>query len=65
MTEGSDGITLLDEDGKTHEFSLVDVVEVDGTRYAILQPSDQADEATDDGDLDDDAHQEGGGGPVM
>jgi len=107
VTERGDGITLLDEDGKTHEFSLVDVVEVEGTRYAILQPSDQADpavvfrvdgetlvavedeaefrkvaaaieetaeyddveivddEATDDGDLDDDAPEEGGGGPVM
>jgi uncharacterized protein YrzB (UPF0473 family) len=108
VTERGEGITLLDEDGKTHDFSLVDVVEVDGTRYAILQPSDQTDpavvfrvdgetlvavedetefrkvaaaieesaeyddveivddEATPaDDDLDDDPHEEDGGGPVM
>lgn len=45
MTERGEVITLLDEDGKTHEFSLVDVIEVDGKRYAILQPSDDGDPA--------------------
>lgn len=29
-------ITLVDEDGKEHEFELVDVIEVDGKRYALL-----------------------------
>jgi uncharacterized protein YrzB (UPF0473 family) len=33
-----DLITLLDEDGVEHEFSLVEVLEVDQHRYAILQP---------------------------
>lgn len=45
MNERGDVITLLDEDGKTHEFSLVDVVEVEERRYAILQPSDGTDPA--------------------
>jgi len=45
VAELGETITLLDEDGKTHEFSLVDVIEVDGGRYAILQPSDDADPA--------------------
>jgi len=45
VTERGDVITLLDENGKTHEFSLVDVVEVDGKRYAILQPPDDTDPA--------------------
>lgn len=45
MTESEDVITLLDEHGKTHEFNLVDVVEVDGFRYAILQPPGEADPA--------------------
>ncbi len=45
MAERGEVITLLDEDGKTHEFSLVDVIEVDGRRYAILQPSEDADPA--------------------
>jgi uncharacterized protein YrzB (UPF0473 family) len=33
-----DLITLLDEDGVEHEFSLVEVLEVDERRYAVLQP---------------------------
>jgi len=33
-----DLITLLDEDGAEHEFSLVQVLEVDQRRYAVLQP---------------------------
>jgi len=33
-----DVITLLDEDGVEHEFSVVDVLEVDQRRYAVLQP---------------------------
>jgi uncharacterized protein YrzB (UPF0473 family) len=33
-----DLITLLDEDGVEHEFSLVQVLDVDQRRYAILQP---------------------------
>lgn len=45
VTERGEVITLLDEDGKTHEFSLVDVIEVDGKRYAILQPPGDADPA--------------------
>ncbi len=45
MAERGEAITLLDENGKTHEFNLVDVVEVDGRRYAILQPSDEDDPA--------------------
>ena len=38
MPERGEVITLVDEGGKTHEFSLVDVIEVDARRYAILQP---------------------------
>jgi uncharacterized protein YrzB (UPF0473 family) len=33
-----DLITLLDEDGVEHEFSLVDILDVDQRRYAVLQP---------------------------
>lgn len=45
MTERGEVITLLDEEGKAHEFNLVDVVELDSRRYAILQPTDGADAA--------------------
>jgi uncharacterized protein YrzB (UPF0473 family) len=33
-----DVIKLFDEDGVEHEFSVVDVLEVDDRRYAVLQP---------------------------
>jgi putative Holliday junction resolvase len=33
-----DVIKLFDEDGTEHEFSVVDVLEVDDRRYAVLQP---------------------------
>jgi uncharacterized protein YrzB (UPF0473 family) len=38
VPENADVITLLDEDGAEHEFSVVDVLDVDERRYAILQP---------------------------
>ena len=38
MGDDEDLITLLDEDGVEHEFSLVQVLEVDQRRYAVLQP---------------------------
>ncbi len=41
MPEHGEVITLRDEEGKIHEFSLVDVIEVDASRYAILQPVDE------------------------
>jgi uncharacterized protein YrzB (UPF0473 family) len=38
VPESADVITLLDEDGTEHEFNIVDVLDVDERRYAILQP---------------------------
>lgn len=42
----SDGetITLLDEEGRSHRFTLWDVVEVDERRYALLIPEGEADD---------------------
>jgi uncharacterized protein YrzB (UPF0473 family) len=37
--------TLQDEDGKEHRFNLVDVVEVDRRKYAVLLPEDEEDAA--------------------
>ena len=31
-------ITLVDEDGAEHDFEVIDVIEVDGEKYAILLP---------------------------
>lgn len=36
-------IILTDEEGKEHEFNLIDVITVDGEEYAILQPVDEDD----------------------
>lgn len=38
MGDDEDVIKLLDEEGVEHEFSVVDVLDVDHRRYAILQP---------------------------
>jgi uncharacterized protein YrzB (UPF0473 family) len=42
--ENEDVITLLDEQGVEHEFSIVDVLEVSDQRYAILQPIESGEE---------------------
>ncbi len=39
MHDPGERIALQDDQGQIHEFSLVDVVEVDAHRYAVLQPS--------------------------
>lgn len=42
-----DLITLLDENGVEHEFSLVDILDVDQRRYAVLQPVVEGEESED------------------
>lgn len=34
-----DIVTLVDEDGKEHEFAVVDIIEVDNKEYALLMPT--------------------------
>jgi uncharacterized protein YrzB (UPF0473 family) len=41
MAEKENTIVLLDEEGKEFEFHVVDVIEVDGSEYAILLPADE------------------------
>lgn len=36
--ETNDLVTLVDEEGHEHQFSIVDVVEVDERRYALMVP---------------------------
>jgi len=40
--ERDDLVVLTDEDGKDHEFSVIDIVQVDGRDYAILSPMDDS-----------------------
>lgn len=45
MVEESDVITLQDEDGVEHRFNLVDIIEVERRKYAVLLPEDEEDAA--------------------
>ncbi len=42
--EDEEKIVLVDEDGEEHEFTLIDVIEIDDKQYAILDPLDMAEE---------------------
>lgn len=41
-------ITLVDEDGTSHDFQIVDVLEVEGKEYALLLPDGETDEEEDE-----------------
>jgi uncharacterized protein YrzB (UPF0473 family) len=41
-------ITLVDEEGKSHEFQVVDFVEVNGKEYALLYPAEGDEESEED-----------------
>lgn len=43
-----DIVTLVDEDGKEHEFTVVDIIEVDNKEYALLMPSEGEEGAEDE-----------------
>ncbi|MCG9969081.1 DUF1292 domain-containing protein [Pelotomaculum terephthalicicum JT] len=38
MAEQEEVITLIDEEGAEHDFMVIDIIEVDGSEYAILLP---------------------------
>jgi len=46
--EDSDLITLVDEEGHDHQFSLVDMVELNEHRYALLMPIEDEEIGEDD-----------------
>ncbi len=37
-------LTLTDEEGNEHEFSVIDIIEMDGSEYAILLPLQEGEE---------------------
>lgn len=46
MTEQDEIITLVDEEGTEHDFTVVDIINVDQSEYAILLPvEEESDEA--------------------
>jgi len=38
-------VTLVDEEGKEHDFAFVDSIEVEGQQYAILSPMEEDEES--------------------
>lgn len=46
MEQEANWITLVDEDGQEHRFNLLNVLEVDGSKYAVMLPetADEEDE---------------------
>lgn len=47
-------ITLVDEEGEEHDFEVIDVIEVEGEKYAILLPVLEGDESAESESEDDD-----------
>lgn len=41
MAEADEVVTLVDEEGTEHDFTVIDIIEVDGSEYAILLPVDE------------------------
>lgn len=41
MAEESNKITLVDEEGEEHQFVLLNVVEMDGAKYAVMVPEEE------------------------
>ena len=50
---GADLVTVADEDGKEHQFEIIDAIETDDGRYVALLPvyDDPAETLNDDGEL--------------
>lgn len=44
MVENNQKITLLDEDNKENEFTIVDYLEVEDRKYVVLLPDENPDE---------------------
>lgn len=45
-----DIVTLVDEDGNEHEFTVVDIIEVDEKEYALLMPAEGEEQADEEGE---------------
>jgi uncharacterized protein YrzB (UPF0473 family) len=43
LDNAEDIVTLVDEEGKSHDFQVVDVIEVEGKEYALLLPAESED----------------------
>jgi Protein of unknown function (DUF1292). len=50
IDESPEVLTLIDEDGEEQDFAILDIVELEGSRYAILLPLDEEGEEEDEGE---------------
>ncbi|MEW6275330.1 MAG: DUF1292 domain-containing protein [Bacillota bacterium] len=50
LEDTTDVLTLIDEDGEEQDFAILDIVELEGSRYAILLPLDEEGEEEDEGE---------------
>ena len=48
MDAAEDIVTLVDEEGKNHDFQVVDIIEVEDKEYALLLPADSDDPEQDE-----------------
>jgi putative Holliday junction resolvase len=48
MDTAEDIVTLVDEEGKNHDFQVVDIIEVEDKEYALLLPADSDDPEQDE-----------------
>ena len=48
MVDQNENVVLVDENGEEHEFALIDVIEVDGEEYTILEPLEADEDADED-----------------
>jgi len=52
MINEDEKVVLLDEEGQEHEFAFIDVLEVDGERYAVLAPAEELENEDNDGETE-------------
>lgn len=45
MADKERQVTLVDEDGKEHEFTVLDVIQMKDNEYAVLLPAEEEEEA--------------------
>ncbi|MDB5097464.1 MAG: hypothetical protein JWM80_1885 [Cyanobacteria bacterium RYN_339] len=48
LDTAEDIVTLVDEEGKNHDFQVVDIIEVEDREYALLLPADSDDPEQDE-----------------
>ncbi|MGB9905496.1 MAG: DUF1292 domain-containing protein [Desulfotomaculales bacterium] len=48
--EEKDVLTLIDEEGQEQDFAILDLVELEGSRYAILLPLDEEGDEDEEGE---------------